>query len=367
MKINKENYEAFLLDLWEGTLSEDEKVMLYKFLEENPQLKEEDALNLLGDISITKEKTGFDTSSIDFEKINAKNSEYFFIAYAEGDLSSEEMILVDEFLLENPSLKQKFTQFNKAKLPNETILYPNKKKLAGVKTPVIPFHTKRWILSFAAASIAILFWLSFPFESPNYRYTMTELEELEIERDKSDVNTTNSIKNDLKSINNRFENEIVEQNSSRVRLTKKTTANQQSTVKESEKKDIIRQKEISNPNNKPDLIALKNIEVLHLPDAVTSIVSVRKTEDKTNENQEEKAIDKPQTIGDIAANFLQRKNVLDDERKPDLKGILNNTFSNVNENKKPIIVIEDQPNSKRTIFQLGSLKIERNKKNKSHL
>src|SRR5690554_4081090 len=174
MEINKNNYEAFLLDLWEGTLSEERKVLLYNFLDEHPELNEDDSLNLLSNISIAVPELEFDKSSIDFDQINTKNYEFFFIAYAEGDLSKEEMISVDEFLKENPSLALKFEQFNKSKLPNETILFPNKGKLLLGKTNAIPNRSKHWFIGLVAASIALLFWITSPFQNTPSKYTMTQ-------------------------------------------------------------------------------------------------------------------------------------------------------------------------------------------------
>ncbi len=370
MEINKNNYEAFLLDLWEGTLSEERKVLLYNFLDEHPELNEDDSLNLLSNISIAVPELEFDKSSIDFDQINTKNYEFFFIAYAEGDLSKEEMISVDEFLKENPSLALKFEQFNKSKLPNETILFPNKGKLLLGKTNAIPNRSKHWFIGLVAASIALLFWITSPFQNTPSKYTMTQSDDLIIEKhidDSSRAETKTPIIN--------LENKIVEQINSNNLKPDKISKSEQSKVEEIEnieKTEKPIKKEDQKANNskqekrdhtptsprQTDLVAEIKIETNNLPDPVTSIASVRKTDEENLVYPSINKKEKSTTIVDLTASYLQRKNVLNEERKPDFKGILNNTFSHVNENKKPIIITYEDSNIKTRIFQFGDLKIK---------
>ena len=192
MKINKENYEAFLLDLWEGNLSDVQKAELTTFLKEHPELDDGETLSLLDDVSITAPEDEFDKELIDFETINEKNYEFFFIAYFEGDLSDDEMRSVIAFVDSHPELAKKFDQFKRAKLPEETIIYPHKKELLNEETPIISIATRNWLIGVAAASMAIFFLIN-PFK-PENKYDMNGLAQMGIERhsvDQIQFNTSN--------------------------------------------------------------------------------------------------------------------------------------------------------------------------------
>ncbi|WP_107038145.1 hypothetical protein [Brumimicrobium mesophilum] len=343
MDINRENYEAFLLDLWEGSLSKEEEAMLSQFMNENPDLLDDDALSLLDDISITNSNTDFDKSSIRFDQINLKNCEFFFIAYSEGDLTNEEMLLVDKFVIQNPSLELKFNQFNKAKLPIEVISFSNKDKLLFGQAKIISIQTKRWIFGMIAASMAFFIYLNIPFQKPIDRYEMAKYEKLDIEKfDNTDdlvlpkLVTKKEFKNDS-NLKKEFSP------SSPIQITFQKDAPEKSIPFTDTKKD------------KP-LEVISKLEPKTFSEVTASLVLVKNPKEHLNSSSVEKVKENASTILDITENYLQRKNVITEDRKPDVKGIIN-SFSN--ENKKPIIYIEEEPDSKTTVFQFGNLKIQR--------
>jgi hypothetical protein len=364
MEINKNNYEAYLLDLWEGNLSEDEKVMLHYFFEEHPELRSSglddgDTLNLLGDISITEPNITFDKAAITFDEINSKNHEFFFIAYNEGDLSMEEMIVVDDFLKENPSLNKKFAQFSKAKLSEETILYPNKEKLITGKTSVISIQTKRWFVGVAAASIAIMIWITIPTDSVQYKYTMAPSGDLKIEK-----NTPEAFKSDIKTpINNSIallgsENKLEEQ------LSLSTSEREKDYQKYKVKSERLNKQSLEENSNtvayrKLKLMTIEKIKANDLSNVIAAIIPAVETEAKTAVNKKVSEKEQIPTLLDLTAAYLQSKNILDDERKPYLKSILNNSFSKVNKSNEPILATHNESNTKATIFQFGGFKVER--------
>lgn len=352
-----ENYEAFLLDLWEGTLSEEGKIMLSRFLEENPELKEDDALDLLNDISIVDAHEVFDKSTIRFDEINLNNYEYFFIAYAEGDLSQNEMSSVDEFLNENPALSQKCTQFKKAKLPLETIEYPNKEKLVFGKSRLIILPIQRFMIGLVAASIAFFIYLNIPINDSNAKYKMSNYEKLEI--DKPDVNYDDSENINEYQIAEESENAAVEKRISRdSKNLKDFSPSTPLELASQEDENNINVEEI--PKEKA-LGNVSKLEVKEFSEVTTAVVLVKTSTKENDANSVVKAKEKIPTIADLTAEYLQKKNILNEERKPDVKGIIN-SFSNVNENKKPIIFIEEEEHSKTTVFQLGTIKVERKKR-----
>lgn len=354
MEINKENYEAYLLDLWEDNLSEDRKVMLYSFLEEHPEFNEDDALSLLSDISITDSKAIFDKSSIDFEHINPKNYEYFFIAYLEGDLSKEEMNSVDSFLEENPHLNEKFRQFSKAKLPIETVYYPNKEKLILGKTRVISIQTRRWFMGVVAASIVFLIWIRIPIQETPYLYTMSDLVDLKIE-----IHTNDSSHIDQSIRPMTSDNQITQQfvhTAPKVKLVSK---------KKKKMNDVFNGNEDSNPSPQIEieLDNLANIKAMELTNVIASIkpdgqLPVELSQEEISLNNCLKNKETIPTVVDFAALYLQRKSILNEERKPNIKGIINNLFAKVNRNQEPILASSEESKTKTTIFQFGDLKIE---------
>ena len=139
MDINRNNYEAFLLDLLEGRLSVEEERELNEFLKNHPEhvvdLPDIDLVSLekprltyaLRD-QLKKELPTEDT------RISAANFDLFSIARMEGDLSSQQeeehryMVSVDDRRLEE------WSAWQNTRLVPEHIPFPEKMKLRRNKT-----------------------------------------------------------------------------------------------------------------------------------------------------------------------------------------------------------------------------------------
>lgn len=364
MGIDKNNYEAYLLDLWEGNLSEDDQVLLYQFLEKHPELKDEDALNLLEDIFIPDRNINFDKASINFDQINLQNHEFFFVAFVEGDLSNEEMKAVNEFLHVHPTLLEKFTQFKKTKLPIETNQYPHKEKLLFGRAPILLLPARRRLIVAAAASIAFIIWTSSPFQNSDNKYTLTPTGKQDLKKENPDTLADDTQKREIKPILEESENRFaVERHFSPADKEKKS--------KERELKDenlIFSPADNENLNflteHKEELNETKDKETNHLPSTVASNVLVS---NDTSENSEMQQVtynlpyvnEEIPTIMDLTTFYLQRNNILNDERKADFKGILNSTFAKIHKNSKPVFDSSDDSNMKTIFFQFGNLKVER--------
>lgn len=106
MSINIENYEIWFLDFAEGNLDDHQVQALYAFLENHPELKSE--LDEFEIFQVNKPETNF------MDKDSLKQKPVFttddFIAYHEGDLTSEVMSEVDAYLTENSVAKKEFDQ-----------------------------------------------------------------------------------------------------------------------------------------------------------------------------------------------------------------------------------------------------------------
>lgn len=168
--INKNNYEVFFLDHIEGKLNAAQTAELMLFLDTHPHLKEEiEGLeivclepdnHLIFNAKATLRKPVF----VAVGRINEENYEEYFVAEAEGDLSSAESKNVADFLTANPILQKEYELLLKCRLqPEPAAVYRNKETLK--KSLIIPLLTRQWYYGAAvAASLVILFGLSFLFE-----------------------------------------------------------------------------------------------------------------------------------------------------------------------------------------------------------
>jgi hypothetical protein len=163
MKINRDNYEIYFIDYWDGTLDPALEKELMIFLENNYDLKEE--FDNFENVSIVPDKkikfAGKESlkkpviASVQF--INEQNYEEYFIANIEGDLRHEESLQLEKFILLNPVLEKEYQLFVNTKLiADKNIIYENK---AGLKkTKVVKFNPKYiyYPVSVAASFIILL-------------------------------------------------------------------------------------------------------------------------------------------------------------------------------------------------------------------
>lgn len=117
MKINKGNYEQFLIDHMDGRLDKSLLPELKEFLEANPDIKEEfkdlELITTQTDENIIFEnKSQFLKKEIkSFKKINEANFEDYLIVFHENDLSASEKRDVEEFIELNSQLRNDLNLF----------------------------------------------------------------------------------------------------------------------------------------------------------------------------------------------------------------------------------------------------------------
>lgn len=159
-KISIFNYEAFYLDFLEGNLSEEDSLLLLKFLEQHPELKvEDDMLVTLDDEALQLDaqfKADLKQISFDETGITSQNVEKFLIAETEGLLSYQKQDELNQIVGKDASLIQLRKLYSSTRLiADKSIVFANKKDLKQNKRIVLwPY------LTLAAATIAILlfFW-----------------------------------------------------------------------------------------------------------------------------------------------------------------------------------------------------------------
>jgi len=161
MKIDKTNYEIWMIDYFDGKLNADEIDTLMAFLEENQDIKSE--FENFENVTIEAEQIRL-TSKNELKKpaftatknISEDNYEDYFIAFHENDLDENGYKEVFEFVDANPALKSEFgfhsALFVKAQ---KNLVFADKESLK--KKLVFPLY---WRIASAAAAILLLFGLS---------------------------------------------------------------------------------------------------------------------------------------------------------------------------------------------------------------
>lgn len=158
MLVNKDNYDLYVMDFLDGKLSDEEKEIFARFLDDHPDILEEimnfEQTKLLpGDI--TYPKKNILKKAVIQESVNIRQPESgeYCIAYLEGDLSPAEMRKFEEYLVEKPAKNAEFESFKKAYFkPDMSIVFPLKAKLKK-----LTLGQKRIrIISFISGAAAIL-------------------------------------------------------------------------------------------------------------------------------------------------------------------------------------------------------------------
>lgn len=154
MKINRDNYEAYLLDLMEGNLPEADKSALLAFLEANPDLKVN--AGFYDVVELDTDEVTFDNKNKLYRgELNEQNIEWYLAAQAEGDTTAEENTAIEKFIQSHPAWKKQQQLFSLAKLSaDDSIRFDYKSSLYKNKTVSI-FQRKAFYYA-AAAVIALL-------------------------------------------------------------------------------------------------------------------------------------------------------------------------------------------------------------------
>ena len=160
MSINRENYELYFLDYFDGNLAGELKQELFAFLQQHPDLKAEfeafDDVRLQApEVKMSGKEALKKIPVVATGALNETNYEDYLIASAEGDLSAKEAQHLDAFLKNNPHLKKEAAIYQQTRLhPDKEITFTQKQELK--KKPLL-VHLRRGAYWYGiAASIALL-------------------------------------------------------------------------------------------------------------------------------------------------------------------------------------------------------------------
>ena len=133
MKINRHNYEEFLLDFIEGNLPANEAEAVQSFLDKNPDVKAEtqDLLNF----KLADNATKFQSKNllkkdpeVDIEGIS--KFERLSVAFLENDISDKEHLLLNKIIEQSEGKQHEHEVIQKTKLQiDKRVVFPNKSKL----------------------------------------------------------------------------------------------------------------------------------------------------------------------------------------------------------------------------------------------
>jgi hypothetical protein len=161
MKIDRQNYEQYLIDYLDGKLDEEQTGSLTAFLELNPDLKEEfegiEKMNLTPDEIIFQGKTSLFRSASELEEsLLLKDFDMYCISSIENDITDEEEEKLKAIIRNDPDREATYRLYESTRLlPDESIQYPGKARLRKRFTGI----PMRFLLPVAAAAAALLLML----------------------------------------------------------------------------------------------------------------------------------------------------------------------------------------------------------------
>jgi len=166
--ININNFETYVIDYFDGKLSEEQQRALFVFLETYPSLmadfelfgQSEDAVIKSDTITFPdpeKLKKNVIFSVNDLDEFNYKER---FIAFYEGDLNESDRQTLSVFLEKNSFLLSEFESFGNLRLvPDKNVIFKDKQRL---KHTTFRFSSAMWIVGASVAAVLLLFFLFRP-------------------------------------------------------------------------------------------------------------------------------------------------------------------------------------------------------------
>lgn len=128
--ISRENYEIVFIDYLDGRLTQQEEAELQRFLQNNPDLKEE--LDAVGGIKLVADTVSYDQKS-QLKHTFLEDEQLFnnaCIASLEKDLNEKDAHELQNFIAVNPDRKKTWLLFKSTKLnPDPSIVFKDKKFL----------------------------------------------------------------------------------------------------------------------------------------------------------------------------------------------------------------------------------------------
>lgn len=153
MNINRNNYEEFFMLYLDGELSDAEKALVDAFISENSDLLIE--FNQLQLTKLPLVDVSIDKSALHKLPADYTPSDERMLYYIDDEMTAQEKIAFEIFLLSHPELKSELEILQKAKLdPKNELLFENRKILyRRGNSRIVTMH----IVRIAAAAVLVFF------------------------------------------------------------------------------------------------------------------------------------------------------------------------------------------------------------------
>ena len=156
MNITRHNYEEYFILYLDNELSSDDRRQVERFVNDNPDLKNEFELHLQtrmmpDDDLVFEGKQQLLRTALP-APVNGSNFEEWLVLYIDNELTAQEKIAVEEFVASQPSAETVLQQLQRTKLhPEQSVVFPNKEILyrKEKRTPVVAIRF--WEIAVAAA------------------------------------------------------------------------------------------------------------------------------------------------------------------------------------------------------------------------
>lgn len=154
------NYEAWMFDYLEGNLDNEKKRLFFRFMEANPDLREE--YEMMKSAVLKPEKINFDRKHLLLKStdplIDMPETDYLLIKQMEEGLTESEQIRLNELVKLFPSLIKDSQSYKLTKLQSQQVTYSKKSSLLRKN-----YQPRIWAaIGSVAAAAAILFFLLKP-------------------------------------------------------------------------------------------------------------------------------------------------------------------------------------------------------------
>jgi hypothetical protein len=162
MKPDRLNYETWLIDWLDGTLTVQQTDVLMAFLNENPDIREEaDSLMIARISPVNDAFAGKEKLLKSSAEITASQIEYLSASFLEGDLTPEQKDDLLQNIELNPASRELFDRIQKTKLDPPVVSYSHKNNLRRIA--LTSKITRLTVIGLSAAAVMVFLLLNHMF------------------------------------------------------------------------------------------------------------------------------------------------------------------------------------------------------------
>lgn len=327
MNINRNNYEEFFLLYVDGELSQQERVFVEEFLQQNSDLQEE--FNFLAETKLPLEnEMVFDKSGLyknEAAFISSTNCEEQFLLYVDNELNHSQKAEVEKFVLQHPDKQQDFINLKNTVLPKEEVICPNKESLYKEnRKPVVMIWVRRMSVAAAVLLFGFLAWQLKPTSNKVDEATTAKNTNQPTKKDEPKATEQLPTNSDNKIISPKTEQVVIVKNKENFKtntslpIVQKATVTNNTTVTNNSvaasnttanNNGTVAQKQDVLVTNNTSTVAAQNNTITNATNSATNAVAVN------NKNNFENSVTKSQPTTYTILNT--------DEERPEVKNVAN--------------------------------------------